>query len=107
MISIKQIFNTGLTDEDTAIIYNIFNKYPSIKEVKIFGSRANKKYKVGSDIDLVILNNDFGSADIALIKSDFEESSLPYFVDLIEYKTIKNQNLKEHINNVGIAFYSI
>lgn len=107
MTTVKHAPDTGLTSEDIEIIHSIFRKYPSVKHVKIFGSRANGRYKNGSDIDLVILNNDFKCEDIASIRSDFEESALPYFVDIIDYKSITNNNLKDHINSIGLEFYLI
>jgi predicted nucleotidyltransferase len=55
-----------------------FKKYPDVKSVLIFGSGARGKYKQGSDIDLAIMNNGVNDKLISKIKSDFQESSLPY-----------------------------
>jgi hypothetical protein len=42
---------------------------------------------------------------ISLSNAYFNESSLPYTVDLIQYHTLKNDSLKAHIDRVGKVFY--
>jgi len=36
-----------------------------------------------------------------------EETPLPYRFDLLNYQTLNNDALKEHINRVGKAIYSV
>lgn len=95
----------GLTDRDMQTLQDIFNNYPSVTTVFIFGSRASGVYKFGSDIDLAVMNEGVPETAIGSIKSDFEESSLPYTVDLINYFTLKHPELKSHIDRVGVPFY--
>ena len=95
----------GLTDRDIKTLQDIFKKYPDVKNVFIFGSRAKGTYKQGSDIDLTIMNEGVKDTVISKIKSDFEDSSLPYTVDLVSYHTIKHPELKNHIDRVGVPFY--
>jgi predicted nucleotidyltransferase len=102
-ISLKN--NYGLSDRDIQTIINIFIRYSEIETVHIFGSRAKDNFKPASDIDLAIMNNGVSLKIISKIKSDFEESSLPYKVDLALYPSLKNPELKEHIDRVGKLFY--
>jgi predicted nucleotidyltransferase len=95
----------GLTERDMKTFRDIFNKYPEISEVFIFGSRAKGNYKQGSDIDLAVMNNGISDKTIAHLKEEFEESNLPYTVDIINLATLKHSELTEHIHRVGIAFY--
>ena len=46
----------GLTKRDWDTIINIIKKYPTIKQVSLFGSRAKGNYKKGSDIDLAFMD---------------------------------------------------
>ena len=39
------------------------------------------------------------------IKADFEESSLPYFFDVLDYQAITNKKLKQEIDHDGKIFY--
>ena len=95
----------GFTHRDIKTLQDIFKKYTDVKNVFIFGSRAKGTYKQGSDIDLAIMNKGVKDMVIGKIKSDFEESSLPYIVDLVNYHTIKHSQLKNHIDRVGVPFY--
>jgi len=95
----------GLSERDMNTIHNIFKKYPDVKQVHIFGSRAKGNFHSGSDIDLAIINDGLNPQTILSLTSDFEESSLPYKVDLVDFNTIKTLAFIEHIERVGVQFY--
>ncbi len=95
----------GLTDRDIQTINDILHKYPEVLLVHIFGSRAKGTSKPGSDIDLSIMNRGTNSNTLHKLKNDFEESSLPYKVDLVDFHTLTNPYFAEHIKRVGIIFY--
>jgi len=97
--------NNGLKQRDIETINNIFKKHKEIKTVYLFGSRATGNYKTGSDIDFAIMNK-VDNEIIYKLLDDFEESSLPYFVDVINYHLIENEYLKNNIDKYGILFYS-
>ncbi len=97
----------GLTNRDMKTVQDIFRKYPDVKEVYLFGSRAKGNYKTGSDIDFAIMNEGVDSKTITKLLADFTESSLPFTVDLINFPTLKHTDLINHINRVGIVFYKI
>jgi predicted nucleotidyltransferase len=95
----------GLSERDMNTIQNIFTKYPDVKEVFLFGSRAKGNYHSGSDIDLAIMNDGLNPQTILSLTSDFEESSLPYKVDLVDFHAIKTLDFIEHIKRVGLNIY--
>lgn len=96
----------GLNQRDIKSIYAVFGKYPEVEKIYIFGSRAKGTNDKGSDIDLAIMNEGVDDFKILKIKADFEESSLPYFVDLINYPTLNHKKLKNHILRVGKTLYT-
>ena len=91
----------GLSERDEQAIFGIFQKYPEVNNVFIFGSRAKGLFHSGSDIDLAIDGNQVSYKILQQIKNDFEESSLPYRVDLVDMEKIDHFPLKEHIKRVG------
>jgi predicted nucleotidyltransferase len=95
----------GLSIRDIHTIENIFQKYPLVRQVRIFGSRSKATQNPGSDIDLAIMGNDLSFDDLLHLKSDFEESDLPYEVDLVYYPELKHEELREHIDRVGMILY--
>ena len=74
--------------------------FPEIDEIVIFGSRARGDYSRVSDIDIAIK----GDVDKIMykIRDYFEESSIIYTVDVVNYISISNQDFKENIDSEGI-----
>lgn len=67
-----------------AIIQKILNQYDY--SFYVFGSRATEKVKPLSDLDLCY-KEDIPEQDIIKLEEEFEESDLPYKVDLVNYNT--------------------
>ena len=76
-----------------------------VQEAVLFGSRAKGNYRQGSDIDIAVKGTVSKDVLSALLVA-FDETVLPYFVDIVVYDHIKNIALKEHIDRVGICIYS-
>ncbi|MDA9231017.1 nucleotidyltransferase domain-containing protein [Rickettsiales bacterium] len=96
--------NFGLSESNIKIILEILRKYQLIEKVVIYGSRAKGNYKDGSDIDLVIFGDNLDNY-LSKISSDFDDSLLPYKIDLSIFSDINNESLRDHIKRVGKVFY--
>jgi len=96
----------GLKQKHIELITAVMQKFTAIEKALIFGSRAMGNYKKGSDVDIAIMGRDI---DYNLtLKISFllnEETSMPYFFDVIHYGSITNFHLIEHIDRVGKVFY--
>jgi uncharacterized protein len=44
----------GLTENTIEKFNSVFEKYPEIEEVVVYGSRAKGNYREGSDIDITL-----------------------------------------------------
>jgi len=104
--------NFGLTQDTIHKIQTVLASYPEIKKAILYGSRAKGNYKNGSDIDLtLILSNQYTMQtkkpphSLIEIGVALDELDLPYTFDLSVYENIKNSELIEHINRVGLSFY--
>jgi len=98
--------NYGLPDRTLNTLEIIFKNYSGIHQVILYGSRAKGNYKNGSDIDLTLkTNTSFNRTNLLRIAGDFDDSDIPYFVDVSVYETISNQDLKDHIDRVGKVIY--
>lgn len=91
----------GLKKDTIEKILNVFTKYSQIHNVVLFGSRAIGTYKNGSDIDICI-KGDINTKLLLSIMNDLDSLFLPYEIDLTIYDKIENDDLKEHIDRVGI-----
>jgi predicted nucleotidyltransferase len=95
----------GLTEKSLKICYAIFEKYPEIEEVIMYGSRAKGNYHPGSDVDLVLKGAQVTDFLRFKVWSDFDASSFPYNVDISVFHLLKSPELVQHINRVGQIFY--
>ena len=95
----------GLPERSIKTLYAIFSKYPDIKQVHLFGSRAKGNFKTGSDIDLAVMNNELQAITIARVLADCAESDLPVAVDIVDFNTLSNPEFIDHIQRVGVLFY--
>ena len=94
----------GLSEANGQRILGVFSLFTEVHEAILFGSRAKGNYKPGSDIDLAVKG--FVSKDVlSILLTAFEETILPYFVDVVVYDNIKNEALREHIDRVGVSIY--
>jgi predicted nucleotidyltransferase len=94
----------GIYPESYNEIQSILERFSSIKEVVIYGSRAKGNFREGSDIDLTVLG-DPDEEDINKLWHDLDESYIPYKFDISIFKKLKSDELKEHIKRVGKTFY--
>ena len=95
----------GLRESDIESITNFLKRFDTIKEAILFGSRAKGCYTHGSDVDIAI-RGDFDFQTLTQLSYLLnQESNMPYKFDIIDYATIENSALKEHIDRVGVSIY--
>jgi predicted nucleotidyltransferase len=96
----------GLKETTIDRINTVFSRYPDIKQVVLYGSRAKGNYQNGSDIDLTLIGDALSHAQLTRIETQIDDLLLPYSVDLSLFKHIDNVNLIDHIQRIGTVFYS-
>ena len=79
----------------------ILKHFPNAK-VYLFGSRARKNQKEGSDVDLAIDIGEKIDFDAILhLKSVIEETTIPFFVDIVDMHsapdTLKEEIIKDRV----------
>ncbi len=96
----------ALPDKSENIILNSLAKRPEIEHASIFGSRAMGNFKHGSDVDLVIYGPSITESIRSRLSAELnEELPLPYYFDVVHYESIRNTELKKHIDSEGKEFY--
>lgn len=96
----------GLSDKVVEKLQQVFADYPKVDKAIVFGSRAKGNYKEGSDIDIAIKGRELSYNDLLSLNRKLDELNLPYKIDLINYHTIEEPALTEHIDRVGMELYS-
>lgn len=96
----------GLSDQTLQKIQDVFMRYPQVEEAVLYGSRARGDYKNGSDIDLTLHGGDALTHTIlSRIANDLDDQLLPYTIDLSIFKNIRNPEMVDQIERVGVALY--
>ena len=95
----------GLPDDVIQKINAVFEKYPHVEKVIVYGSRAMGNYKNGSDIDLTLLGDQLTDTDCSRISGELYDLPIPYSFDLYIFSTLDHKNLEAHIHRVGQVFY--
>ena len=69
----------------------IITKYLPVAKVYLFGSRARREQRPGSDIDIALdAGKQIDAITLMRIKNDIEESKIPVFVDVIDLHNVSD-----------------
>lgn len=95
----------GLSYEEISKINDVFERFPQVHKVIIFGSRAKGNFKPYSDIDLSIVGENLSQKILFDIQLKLDDLFLPYIFDINIKEKISNPDFIDHINRVGKIFY--
>lgn len=95
----------GLNDNLIELMNDIFKKNDKVEKLIIYGSRVKGDYRVGSDIDLAIVG-ELSLEVLNKIAIELDDLDSPYTFDLCIYNKIKNNELKEQIDEIGQVIYA-
>ena len=94
---------TGLSEQSLRAIADVIYSNAHVQEAKIFGSRAIGTYREGSDIDICLFGEELTFSDLNCIAGELEDLNIPQLVDLVNFRTIKNENLIKHISTFALS----
>ncbi|TDB58223.1 nucleotidyltransferase family protein [Arundinibacter roseus] len=98
----------GLIENDMEEIVSILAQFPNVQTALIFGSRAKGNYRNGSDVDICLKGKSLNFNEISQISYQLnEETRMPYMFDVLDYKTIQEPALVDHIDRIGVEFYML
>ena len=97
----------GLRPGDIEAVIAILQKESAVARAIIFGSRAKGNHRNGSDVDIALKGKKMTDAAAAHIGSLLnDETPMPYKFDVLNYHSIRNKDLLEQIDRVGVIFYT-
>ncbi len=94
----------GLPQKTIDLIKEYFKNIPEIESVKVYGSRAKGTYETGSDIDFAFFSHSQKDLSRKLL-TELDELPTPYLFNVTDYYKLDHQELKNHIDRVGMIFY--
>lgn len=96
----------GLDEATIEKLSKVFETNPKVDKALLFGSRAKGTYREDSDIDVALKGYDISLNDVLQLSAALEDEGITYKVDLVNYDSIKEPALVEHIDRVGVEVYS-
>jgi len=96
----------GLEDHIIEQIAHVLEEQPKVDKAYIFGSRAKGNYRPDSDIDIAVKGFELSVEDILRMSAAMDKPGIGYAVDLVDYDSIKEEALREHVDRVGVEIYS-
>jgi predicted nucleotidyltransferase len=96
----------GFSERTMSTLASIFRSFSGIEKIILYGSRAMGRYREGSDIDITVCSRGgFTHTDLLRLAGAFDDSDIPYLVDVSIYDDLRNEELKAHIRRVGKVLY--
>lgn len=97
----------GLEEKIITSIHSVFQQYPELEQVILYGSRAKGNYKSGSDIDISLKGEKLTFSDLLKIEGELDDLLLPYKIDISLFRQIKDEEVLAHIQSVGKVFFPL
>jgi predicted nucleotidyltransferase len=98
--------NFGLSEKGLKYMNDLFSRYSEIEKVIIYGSRATGHFQNGSDVDLVLMGDKIPKKVVSHIHFLLEEESPTLlYHDVLHFDSLKNEKLKNEIEEKGKVLY--
>ncbi len=95
----------ALRDQDLAALRRTFRRFPCVREVRLFGSRATGHARRASDIDLAISAPDATAEQWMELTDALDEAPIIYEFDVVRTERVHNPRLIEKIAREGVPIY--
>ena len=95
----------GIAPKSLASLRAILESEAKVERAILYGSRAKGSYRPGSDIDLTLEGPGLSFTELARLATQFDESEIPYTIDLSVRDHITDPALREHIARVGLVLF--
>ena len=95
----------ALRDKDLAVLRDTLRRFPCVREVRVFGSRATGQPGRASDIDLAIWAPDATADEWLQLTEAIHGAPIIYEFDVVRTERTHNPRLIEKIVREGVPIY--
>jgi predicted nucleotidyltransferase len=95
----------ALREKDIDALCAVFARFPEVREVRVFGSRATGSAQRASDVDLAVTAPDMSQGKWARLIDALEEAPIIHFIDALRVDTLRNERLCQKIDAEGVVIY--
>jgi predicted nucleotidyltransferase len=96
---------TGLNKSVIKSIQDVLAGFPRVEKAVLYGSRAKGTARKYSDIVLTLAGNGLSYEDLVRLENKLDDLLLPYNIDLSLLSRIESEDLREHIERVGVVLF--
>ena len=86
-------------------VVGTISRESQVEGIILYGSRAKKTFRLGSDIDLCLEAPGLDSPTLLRIENELDDLLLPWKIDIAIRDRINDPDLLEHIARVGKTLY--
>jgi uncharacterized protein len=97
----------GLAKRHYLDMLRVFDKFPHVERVLIFGSRAKGVAKPYSDIDLAVVAPEMDEGEFSRLLEALEALELVFKLDVVHLDKLNQPKLRESILAHGKNFYPL
>lgn len=101
----KAVATLDLREQDLDTLRRTFRRFPFVREVRVFGSRAIGSARPTSDIDLAIWAPDATTREWNDLVEAIEEAPIIFGLDVVRPDEHTNPRLLERIEREGVPIW--
>ena len=95
----------ALREKDVAALRAAFRRFAWVREVRVFGSRANGTARRASDLDLAVSAPGASATEWSDLCEALEQAPLIYELEILRLDRSDNPRLKERVLREGVRIY--
>jgi predicted nucleotidyltransferase len=96
----------GLSDRTISRIQQVLAQFPEVERALLFGSRAKRTHRPGSDIDVALSGEGLDWRTLGRIYQALDDLLLPYRFSLVRYDSDTDPDVAAHIARVGVPLFA-
>lgn len=105
MVAKRKDGQLDLTQEQLDLLKSLLHRFLPGVTVWAYGSRVTGQSRPASDLDLVVFTDSGQAAFVSELREAFEESNLPFRVDLFEWENLPD-SFKANIQARNVVLQS-
>ena len=95
----------AVREQDLAVLRTTFRRFPFVREVRIFGSRATGESRRASDLDLAVFAPEATIREWAELREVLEDAPLVFEIDLVRADALADSRLADKVAAEGLTIY--
>ena len=95
----------ALREKDLETLRRTFRRFPIVREVRLFGSRATGRHLRASDIDLAVFAPEAAASEWQELIEALAEAPIIYELDVVRPEHTDNPRLLQKITKESVPIY--